>query len=85
MINSNNYLIKKIQKIKTLLAVLIPDKILIKVEFPWLFLIKYSEVPNVICFCKQRINTGDSVGIEGAKRIFLRLKLLDNKNIQIYH
>lgn len=52
MINSNNYLIKKIQKIKTLLAVLIPDKILIKVEFPWLFLIKYSEVPNVICFCK---------------------------------
>lgn len=52
MINSNNYLIKKIQKIKTLLAVLIPDKILIKVEFPWLFLTKYSEVPNVICFYK---------------------------------
>lgn len=81
MINSNNYLIKKIQKLKTLLAVLIPDKILIKVKFPWLFLTKYSEVPNVICFYKYRINTGDSVDIEGKKRIFLRLKLLDNKNI----
>lgn len=58
-----------------MLAVLIPDKILIKVEFPWLFLTKYSEVPNVICFYKYRINTGDSVGIEFKKTDIPTIKI----------